>query len=101
MNRANEIPFVQPRAVYYPIGMDNYDLLHRTNVPTEAIEAANTVSVHVHGAQRHALAAHNAGLPVAGSYLEQFCARHHIDPTADPIVRLPWMDGSVPLIAAS
>ncbi|WP_037308492.1 hypothetical protein [Ruegeria halocynthiae] len=77
--------------VFYPLAPQALWKLHDPRVRAADIEGDAVHSVHFYGHQKKQMATKLRGLPIKGSYLDQLCARHGIDPAANPIVPLDWM----------
>ncbi|MEM6480121.1 MAG: hypothetical protein AAF841_10785 [Pseudomonadota bacterium] len=89
LTQTGEIAHALPLEAFYPVVTEAPMALHQRPPPIQALEAACVYSIHIFGAQRIALAAHNGGLPFAGSYLAEICARHGIAPGQAPIETPP------------
>lgn len=80
-----------PADTFYPLANKALWKLHDPHLPPDAIERDGVYSVHVFGHQKKFMATQTAGLPVQGSFLSTLCARHGIDPQANPIAPMAWM----------
>ncbi|WP_170466707.1 hypothetical protein [Ruegeria arenilitoris] len=78
--------------VFYPLAKEQLWMLHAPQVSIGEIERDGVHSVHVYGHQKKQLASNTAGLPVMGSYLHRICDRHGIDPSANPILPVGWLE---------
>lgn len=76
---------------FYPLAISDLWKLHAPHVPTETIEGPGVHSVHIYGHQKKYIASALHGLPRVGSYLDRLCQRHSIDPAAQKVPYLDWM----------
>ena len=91
LRQTGEDKHAMPYDTFYPLRPEELWKLHASSVETRQIERDDVYSVHIYGHQKKIMALSMAGLPYPGSYLARLCDRHQIDPGAQPITVLSWM----------
>ena len=91
LRETGEDRFALPRRAFYPLKRKQLGRVHLPAATPFPLVPRDSYSVHIYGLQRKFMVRNTGGCPVPGSYLDQMCHEHGIDPAAAPIEASQWL----------
>ena len=78
-------PHIQPMEAFYPVPFPDRLLFLRRSAKVEPLLSPLTTGLHLWASNKRELGLRHDGLPPPGSFLDDLCDRHGINPAAAPI----------------